>query len=146
MATKIFEIFIPGKPVGKGRPKVVARKSKEGKVFSRAITPDATVSAEQAIRSAVQPQWKLGILASPLALRVTAFFQKPPSRPKKDVLPTSKPDGDNILKLVADSLNGICWRDDAIIADAGIRKRWCNETIQCEGILMTVYTLGEEDV
>lgn len=146
MAQKVFEIFIPGRPVGKGRPKIVRRKTKDRGVMPIAVTPDATVNAEQAIRSAVFPQWKLGILASPLAVRMTAYVLKPPSRSKKDILPTSKPDWDNVGKLICDSLNGICWKDDAVIADGGVRKRWCCPAFPAEGIHMVVYTLGEEDV
>lgn len=31
---------------------------------------------------------------------------------------TSRPDADNLIKLVGDALNGVVWRDDAIIAIA----------------------------
>ncbi|MFZ5674302.1 MAG: RusA family crossover junction endodeoxyribonuclease [Pseudomonadota bacterium] len=37
---------------------------------------------------------------------------------------TSRPDGDNLLKLVADALNGLVWTDDAIIASATIQKQY----------------------
>jgi Holliday junction resolvase RusA-like endonuclease len=34
----------------------------------------------------------------------------------------SRPDVDNIFKLVADALNAVAWRDDAQIADGGVQK------------------------
>ena len=36
--------------------------------------------------------------------------------------PTLKPDYDNIAKIIADSLNGIAYRDDAQIVDGYVRK------------------------
>ena len=38
------------------------------------------------------------------------------------IRPTTKPDNDNILKIVADSLNQIAYKDDAQVVDAQIRK------------------------
>lgn len=35
---------------------------------------------------------------------------------------TSRPDGDNLIKLCADGLNGIVWTDDAIIVSARLWK------------------------
>lgn len=145
MATKIFEITIPIKPQGKARPKIVRRKTKKG-VIPLAVTPDQTVQAEQAIRSHVAPQWGMAPLAMPLAVRMTAYCLKPPSKPKKVLYPTSKPDWDNIGKLICDSLNGILWADDAVIVDGGLRKRYCTPAFPQECIHMVVYTVGEEDL
>ena len=36
--------------------------------------------------------------------------------------PTKKPDGDNVLKAIADALNEIVYIDDAQIVDATVRK------------------------
>ena len=141
MATKIFETVIPIKPQGKARPKIVRRGDR-----SVAVTPDPTVIAEQAIRSHVAPQWGMAPLAMPLAVRMTAYCLKPPSKPKKVLFPTSKPDWDNIGKLICDSLNGILWADDAVIVDGGVRKRYCTPAFPQECIHMVVYTVGEEDL
>lgn len=146
MAKKLFETTIPIKPQGKARPKIVARKAKGGKVFSQAITPDQTVNAEQAIRSHVSPQWGMAPLADALAVRLTAYVLRPASKPKKYLYPTSKPDTDNILKLVCDSLNGILWSDDAVIADGACRKRFCTPAFPQECLHLVVYQLGEEDL
>jgi Holliday junction resolvase RusA-like endonuclease len=40
--------------------------------------------------------------------------------------PTKKPDADNVLKLLMDSLNGCAYRDDVQIVNATVVKRWCN--------------------
>lgn len=69
---------------------------------------------------------------NPVALLVHAFKPIPESWSKTDkakaragaILPTSKPDGDNFLKLVQDSLNQIVWRDDSQVVDARVIKRY----------------------
>jgi Holliday junction resolvase RusA-like endonuclease len=35
-----------------------------------------------------------------------------------------RPDGDNILKAIGDGLNGVVWRDDSLIAQCSITKRY----------------------
>lgn len=40
------------------------------------------------------------------------------------VVPTTKPDFDNLAKGVSDALNGIAWDDDAQVVDAFTRKRY----------------------
>lgn len=37
---------------------------------------------------------------------------------------TSRPDPDNLFKLVADALNGLVWTDDAVIASVEIQKQF----------------------
>lgn len=39
-------------------------------------------------------------------------------------LPLKKPDGDNILKIVCDALNGLAYKDDTQVSDMIIRKRY----------------------
>ena len=65
-----------------------------------------------------------------LDLRVIAYFGIPKSASQKrrtemlagSIRPTKRPDADNILKVVADSLNGLAYHDDAQLVDAQIRK------------------------
>lgn len=38
------------------------------------------------------------------------------------VVPTVKPDWDNVGKIVCDALNGIAWHDDAQVTQATVRK------------------------
>lgn len=38
------------------------------------------------------------------------------------IRPTKKPDTDNVLKVIADSLNQIAYKDDAQVVDASVRK------------------------
>lgn len=66
-------------------------------------------------------------LAGPLWLSVTAVYPFPRSWPAAKrastiVWKTSRPDVDNLAKLVGDALNGICWADDAVIAQLHAAK------------------------
>ena len=138
MARKVFDLFVPIEPIGKGRH----RTTKGGKSY-----PDPkTAKAEDRLRLFVSQSWGLGVLDQPLAVRIIAYMQRPASKPKKVLFPTGKPDVDNQMKLVCDSLNGLCWRDDALIVDGGVRKRYCSPEFPTPGFHIMVYTLGEEDV
>lgn len=116
-----------GEPQGKGRPKF----SKVGD-HVKTRTPDQTVIYENLIKTEYRSQCS-GLQfpdQAQLDMRVMAFYQMPSSVSKKKrqqmldqkIRPTKKPDADNILKVVADSLNQIAYRDDAQIVDTQVRK------------------------
>lgn len=48
-------------------------------------------------------------------------------RARHEVLPTVKPDNSNYLKSLEDALNGIVWKDDALITDIRARKRYAEQ-------------------
>lgn len=61
----------------------------------------------------------------PVRLHVTYFRKMPKSRPRKltwedDIF---KPDADNVLKLVADALNGIAYMDDRYCVSKTVSKQ-----------------------
>jgi Holliday junction resolvase RusA-like endonuclease len=72
------------------------------------------------------------LLEEPLCLRVTVFCDVPKSKSKKfralaladNYIPTTKPDLDNVVKLVGDAGNGIVWKDDSHIAEVHARRRY----------------------
>lgn len=118
---------ILGEPQGKGRP----RFSKVGN-YVRTRTPDETVLYENLIRTEYQRQ--CGSVRfpdhEPLDMRILAYYTIPASASKKKqremeerrIRPTKKPDGDNIMKVIADSLNQVAYRDDACLVDVQLRK------------------------
>lgn len=73
-----------------------------------------------------------GPIEAPITLTVVACMAIPRSWSKKKRLmavdgrirPDKKPDVDNLLKFVGDSLNGIFWQDDKQITEARIVKRY----------------------
>ena len=65
---------------------------------------------------------------------INAYMSVPKSASRKAIyrmisalFPTKKPDVDNIFKGIADSLNGIAYRDDSQIVSATINKIWSTD-------------------
>lgn len=130
-----MEIYfvVPGEVVGKGRPRFTTRGG-----YARAITPAKTRSYEEKVKACYlaevpfQPmQWGN---KEPIEMVVNAYFEIPKSASKKAKLemlmngyPCKKSDADNILKIVADALNGVAYYDDCQIVSATIHKLWSEE-------------------
>ena len=72
------------------------------------------------------------VFECPVGARIHAFLPIPPSWGKRkkelalsgDVLPTTKPDVDNLIKSVIDGLNKIVFLDDSYIVDLSSSKRY----------------------
>lgn len=134
-----FEFTIPGKPCGKGRP----RFTRDGHAF----TPQETVNYENLVKMCFRQKYPG---AEPIAAKIqiaaviTAYFPIPQSVSKKKreemnawkILPTVKPDTDNIAKCILDALNGIAYHDDAQIVALQVRKRYA-ETPMVDVDIMT---------
>lgn len=113
---------ISGKIKGKARPKF-------GKGYT--YTPKDTVNYENYVKILYQQETN-HIFDGPVKMVITAYFQIPKSYSKKKMIenpcPIKKPDADNIGKIIADSLNGIAYRDDSQVAEMHIFKKWsCSE-------------------
>ena len=118
---------IPGEPQGKGRP----RFAKVGS-YVRTYTPDKTASYENLVRLEYERQCS-GFRfddSDMLDMMIIAYYSVPKSASKKKkalmlegaIRPSKKPDMDNVVKVIADSLNNIAYKDDTQIVDAMIRK------------------------
>jgi len=120
---------------GKVRPKGRARTSAKNGV-RRHYTPQATTEYENAIRAAaidalgLRPRFN-----GPVSVTVTVKC-KPPKRTSKKamlemlagrLMPTTRPDIDNILKTVADGISKIVIRDDADIVHFVGSKQYAAE-------------------
>ena len=70
-----------------------------------------------------------------LRAEIIAYFPIPKSTSKKKrdemerglILPTKKPDTDNIAKAILDALNGLAYYDDAQVVHLEVQKRYSNE-------------------
>lgn len=124
---------ILGEPQGKGRPRFVSRYNPQtGKSFGRAHTPDKTVIYENLIKMEYMAQCNNYRFPDDamLDMRIKAYYGIPKSRSKKVkeqmrqgiLRPVKKPDIDNVIKVVADSLNQIAYKDDTQIVDCQCRK------------------------
>ena len=118
---------IPGDPYGKGRH----RTNFETK---QTYTPKETVNYEALVKLFYQQAADGFFLGDgiPVRIRVDAYYQIPKSVSKKklramlvgQVLPTKKPDWDNIGKIICDALNGIAYKDDAQVVDGRVVKHY----------------------
>ena len=121
-----IEFTVPMKPVGKARPRVV-------RVNGRSITytPLKTFRAESNIKLFAALAG-IQLINGPVELEVICYFSPPKSMSRTrtaaalagEILPTKRPDVDNICKLCADALNGIGYRDDSQIVGLRILKRY----------------------
>lgn len=70
-----------------------------------------------------------------LDMRILAYYSIPKSGSKKMktqklanvIRPTKKPDMDNVVKMVADALNQVAYKDDTQIVDCQVRKFYSEE-------------------
>lgn len=120
---------IDGEPYGKARPQF---STYNGRI--RAITPQKTVAYERRVKWAYKKACKNfrfddGV---PLAVTIEAYYgiakSTSKSRAEKmkagEIVPTKKPDCDNVAKAVLDALNKIAYKDDAQIAQLTVIKRF----------------------
>lgn len=122
---KPLVIVIPGELRGKGRPRFG-----NGRTFTDA----KTTNAEAWVRACAVEQVGQPVLDGPLQLRIEYEIAIPKSWPKKKLamaramllMPSVKPDVDNVVKLVGDALNGIVWRDDSQIYELHVSRRYAD--------------------
>lgn len=122
----MISFTIPGQPVPKGRPKFARRGA-----HVVAYTPAKTASYESLVKMAATVAMA-GLVpsAAPILLVIELHLQVPASWSNKrralalagEILPTKKPDADNVLKGIKDGCNGIVWRDDSQVVRIGIGK------------------------
>lgn len=129
---------VHGKPKGKGRP----RFTRHG----HAYTPATTKAAEEEIlRAYLISAGTAHLHTGPVHAAITAIFQ-PPAKLRKqerqrlidDAAPhLSKPDADNIAKLVLDSLNGYLFLDDGQVSNL-VAEKYYGDTamVVCEFTLL----------
>ena len=113
----MIDAVIYGKPVSKGRPRF--GRAKNGSMV--AYTPFKTRKYEQEVKSLFQiAMYGKAMLEGPVKVTITACFNSK----KKSGWHTSRPDLDNIIKAILDSMNGIVVEDDASVAQIVACKRY----------------------
>lgn len=135
------QFHVPGKPQGKARARTVHNKNIGHSV---SYTPENDLLYENLIKTmyihaAKGTKFDKEI---PVALRIVARFEPPKSTSKKktqqmlsgEIPVIKKPDIDNIVKVIADALNGVAYRDDTQIVFVAVKKAYSAE----EGLDVTV--------
>lgn len=127
---KTVTFTVPGAPKGKARARTV--RGRGGNTFS--YTPEGTVLYENLIKTCYRQDVGAVIFndGQPLSVTIRAYFPllKSVSKKKKQemldgsILPTKKPDIDNIAKCVLDALNKLAYRDDTQVVELHMEKHY----------------------
>lgn len=142
-------LFIPGPP----QP---LRRHRHGRGMT--YDPPENKANKRFIRrmaeTAMQSSPELFPLQGPICCEIYALFKRPKSVPKKRLFPAVKPDVDNLVKLVYDSLNpsskkdreffeGV-WNDDAQVCIGPPHKLYAPDD-EPEGVWVFVWELHIQD-
>lgn len=142
MSNDIITIRLAGVPEGKGRARSTLIKPRGKPAFISNYTPANTRRYESNLKFVAQEVMGDRVpLEGPLKVCVFASFPVPASWSKKkqaaalagQIRPTTKPDADNLMKVL-DALNQVVWRDDSQIVDGFVRKFY-SET---PGLVVTI--------
>ena len=125
-------IVVEGTIRGKQRPRF---NTKTG----RAFTSNQTINYENWIKQCYIEQSNK-LLQGAIRARIEIYYSVPKSYSKRKIeaikygtdYPMKKPDCDNVVKIVLDSLNKIAYDDDKQVAELTVLKRWTfdNERIE----------------
>lgn len=146
-SVKNIYFFVPGDPVGKGRP----RMTRAGHPY----TPEKTRDYERLVRACFReryPDWTP--FTDAVEIEITAFYRIPKhvskavraSMASGKTKPLKTPDVDNISKIITDALNGFAYRDDAQIVREGVAKMYTPSEDSVDGVGVVVHlSFLEED-
>lgn len=148
-----LSFFVPGKPVGKGRARSAPLMRNGSPVIGKGgrpivihHTPDKTVNFENLVGyHANQAMNGRPLYAGPMRLQLMIDFDVPASwsRKKREqaisgaLLPTKKPDLDNVAKICCDAMNQVVYVDDVQIVSGIFEKRYREQagvTVHLESI------------
>lgn len=122
----IYEFEVPGKIVGKGRPRI---NTNTGITY----TPTTTKDYETLIQQYFLIKYPRYIpIKNRVKVEIVAYMGIPKSTPKKDIekmlnntiSPTKKPDIDNIVKAILDALNKFAYYDDNLVCKIDVEKKY----------------------
>lgn len=125
----IYEFSVPGKIIGKGRPRL---NTYTGSVY----TPTRTKDYEELVQQYFllkYPTYKP--FEGRVKVQIGAYFGVPKTTKKTEkelmlqnkINPTKKPDIDNIVKIVLDAMNGVAFKDDIQITKLDVEKVYSEE-------------------
>lgn len=122
----MIDFTIDGLPVAKGRPRVTRNGT---------YTPAKTKNYEKLVQLYFNNQYKGDPLEGPLRLTIDFYMYIPKNTSKKRrklknnkaILPTKKPDFDNLTKSITDALNKLAYKDDNQIVEAHICKYYSDD-------------------
>lgn len=139
-----INILIPRKVKGKQRPKF---NRYSGKVY----TPQQTINYENWVKTCFLEQCgEIKPLEKPLKVIINSYYEMPKSVSKKkkmqmlrnEIVPTVKPDLDNIAKSILDSLNGLAYLDDKQVVYLEVAKFYSDNAY----VLVSIEEIEEVEI
>lgn len=125
----LYTFEVPGRITGKGRPRV--------NTYTNIVyTPTKTKDYEELVQQYFLLKYPRYIpLENRIRVKIIAYFSIPKGTNKKNteemlmgnISPTKKPDIDNIIKIILDSLNKLAFKDDNQITKLDIEKVYGEE-------------------
>jgi Holliday junction resolvase RusA-like endonuclease len=120
-------VVLLGEPVAFARTRINGTGAHFTPTRQRNTAAALRIEAQQAMLVA---NHGMAVFDEPLRMDLTAEFSILASWSKRkraaalvgEVRPGKRPDIDNLYKLAADALNGVVYRDDALIVEARLRK------------------------
>lgn len=127
----IYEFEVPGKIIGKGRPRL---NTYTGNVY----TPTRTKDYESLVQQYFMLKYpRFKPFEGRVKVEIDALFEIPKSVKKAEkelmlqnkINPTKKPDIDNIVKIILDAMNGVAFKDDIQITKLDVEKNYSEQEI-----------------
>lgn len=125
----IFRLFVPGEPSPGGSKRAIPKKN--GKI---AIIDDAKNNRDwkATVRDFATQAWgdqplldgALSVVATFYTLRPKGHYGAKGLKPSAPPFPLKKPDATKLFRAAEDALTGVVWRDDCLITDQNVRKRY----------------------
>jgi len=126
LKTPAIRFFVPGQPVGKGRPRAAARGR-----HVRLYTPEKTVTYESLVATAAhgamqgRPPIQGACIAQMVIRQMVPLSWSAKKRTQAlsgEIRPAKKPDIDNVVKALFDAMNGVVWVDDVQVVNVSALK------------------------
>ena len=122
---RVIRFRVEGDVVAQGRPRLTTVGG-----HARAYDPAASRDYKHYVRLVASQHKGEGLMEGPVAVKLVVGRKIPSSWSKRkqdaaqkgEILPTTKPDVDNMAKGVKDALSGVIWRDDAQVVELTVRK------------------------
>jgi Holliday junction resolvase RusA-like endonuclease len=149
MSTLAFTVT--GDPKGQPRPRAFARKMRSIHVarFYDSDVADAWKAAVQSALSEMLKQTRWELTLGPVSVSINFAMPRPKwhsgtkgLKPRAPVTHVSKPDVDNLAKLILDQItrSKCVWRDDSQVVSLTVHKFWAVGAEQ--GCSVSISTLG----
>lgn len=131
---ELISFFIPGKAAPGGSKRGFIRGNRVNIVDACKANPAWKKYVKKVGKRKYNGQPQLGalkVVAKFIRLRPKSHYRQGKFshllKPSAPLYPTTKPDTTKLFRAVEDALTGVLWKDDALIVDQVVRKRYGNK-------------------